>query len=165
MDTIDSTMNDMAEAMTSVNASPVQVRGIAGWRGQVDAAVAAGSAAGGSWPGLMRADAVGSQRHVLWLATAGAVIQTMAMQAAEAQGMAADARERAAGAEEADEAERAEDQADACDAWAAAAADAAAAGRRLIAREDAVHRPVMSAYTSAGGRAWIANDKQFIRGM
>lgn len=142
MDTIDTVMNDMAEAMTTTNASARQVSGIARWRGMVDAAVAAGYAAGGSCPALMQADAVGSDRHVLWLATAGAVIRTMLAQAAEAREMAEDARERAAEARQAArqaEADGAQATADGNEDTAAACADtaAAAASEAELAEDEA----------------------------
>jgi hypothetical protein len=63
-----------------------------------------------------------------------------------------------------DEADDADEAADAFDAWAAAAADAARQGAALTAREDDIHAPVGQAVAAGGGRAWIADDKQFNTG-
>jgi hypothetical protein len=122
------------------------------------------------------------------MATADAIITTLAGHAAEAEAMAAGAREDAGDARETErqanaaraqaEADELPDQAaacarraaaaaedaEACEAWAVAASDASAYGVGLTVREDAVHAPVGHAIAAAGGRAWIADDKHFLSG-
>lgn len=96
MRTIVAAMNDMADAMTAVNASRRQVGGVAAWRDLVIAAVAAGRAAGAGHAGRLAVPAQGSLTHGQWLATAGAVITTLDGHVAEAEAAAGAARGRAA---------------------------------------------------------------------
>jgi hypothetical protein len=88
-------MNDMADAMTAVNASRRQVTGVAAWRDLVAAAVTAGGEAGAGHAGELAASVGGSRTHGQWMATANAIILTLDCHGAEAEAMAADAHDRA----------------------------------------------------------------------
>lgn len=100
MHSILAAMNDMADAMTAVNASRRQVSGVATWRDLAAASVTAGQAAGAPHAGQLAVPDAGSQTHGRWMATADAIITTLAGHAAEAEAMAAGAREDAGGARE-----------------------------------------------------------------
>jgi hypothetical protein len=93
-------MNDMADAMTAVNASRRQVAGVAAWRDLAAASVTAGQAAGAPHAGQLAVPAAGSRTHGQWMATADAIITTLSGHAAEAEAMAAGAREEAEDARE-----------------------------------------------------------------
>jgi len=133
MPTILAAMNDMADAMTAVNASRRQIRGVAAWRDLVAAAVEAGQAAGAERAGLLAAPVTGSQTHAQWMATADAIIATLADHNAEAEAIAADARELADDAHETRrraDADRAQAEAHELHQQAAACARRAAAAAR-----------------------------------
>ena len=127
MSSILAAMNDMADAMTAVNASRRQVTGVAAWRDLAAAAIAAGQAAGSPTAGDLAVPAAGSRTHGRWMATAGAIITTFDGHAAEAEMLAFLARERAVEARKVEEqAEARRGQAEADD-----LPDAAAAYGRL----------------------------------
>lgn len=109
-------MNDMADAMTAVNASRRQVTGVAAWRDLTAASIAAGHAAGAPHAGqLTTPAAAGSRTHIRWMATADAIIITLSGHAAEAEMLAHLAWERAEEAREVEEqakARRAQAEAD-----------------------------------------------------
>jgi hypothetical protein len=132
MTTLLGAMDEMAEAMTTVNASRRQVRGVAAWRDQVAAAVLAGREAGADHAGQLAGTVPGSQTHGQWMTTADTIIATLASQAAEAEAMAGESRELAddaRGREQRANAGRAQAEADenheAAAAFAAQAASAA----------------------------------------
>lgn len=95
MTTLLGAMDEMAEAMTAVNASRRQVRGVGAWRDQIAAAVLAGQEAGAAHAGQLAGTVPGSQTHGQWMTTADAIIATLASHAAEADEMAGEAREEA----------------------------------------------------------------------
>jgi hypothetical protein len=95
MTTLLGAMDEMAEAMTAVNASRRQVRGVGAWRDQVAAAVLAGQEAGAGHAGQLAGTVPGSHTHGQWMTTADAIIATLASHAAEAEEMAGEARELA----------------------------------------------------------------------
>lgn len=135
MSSILAVMNDMAEAMTAVNASRRQIRGVAAWHDACAASVNAGHAAGAVHAGEMTGTGVlpGSETHWRWLTTAEAVILALGGHAAEAEALALAARERAANARDLErqaQEYRAQAEADEnMDAAAAFAAQAAAFAR------------------------------------
>lgn len=186
-------MNEMADSMTAANASRRQVSGIAQWADLVTAAEEAARIADGYVPWLGTAPGSRTHRRWMdSAAEVIAELDRQAAEAeilaAQVRDDADDARDtaRAARAEERDhskamtgqdalragmraanaetKAARLEEKADACDAWRAAALDAASYGRHLTESEDEIHTPVGIAYAGAGGRAWIAGDKTFLRG-
>jgi hypothetical protein len=95
MSSILAAMNDMADAMTAVNASRRQVAGVAAWRDLAAASVTAGQAAGAPHTGELAAPAAGSRTHGQWMTTADAIIITLNGHAAEAEAMAGEALEAA----------------------------------------------------------------------
>jgi hypothetical protein len=153
--TILAAMNDMADAMTAVNASRRQVSGIATWRDLAAAAIAAGQEAGASHVGRLTAPAAGSRTHGQWMTTADAIITTLDGHAAEAEAMAAAARGRAADAREQERrASAARAQAEAAEFYGEAAAHArraAAAAKEAQAAEE--HAEACEAWAAAAADA------------
>jgi hypothetical protein len=93
--TIADAINDMADAMTAVNASRRQAGGVAAWRDLAAAAVAAGQSAGAWHAGNLAVPPAGSRTHGQWMATATAITATLRGHAAEAESLAAGSREQA----------------------------------------------------------------------
>lgn len=158
-------MNDMADAMTAVNASRRQVRGVAVWHDLAAAAVSAGQAAGAPHAGNLTAPAAGSRTHGQWLATADAVITTLSSHAAEAEMLTRFALDRAAEArdqQEQAEALRAQAEADDCPDAAAAYVALATAAEKEAKRAE-TRATVCEAWAAAAADASAYGVKLTVR--
>ncbi len=159
-------MIQMETALTAEDAPERQLHGVREWCVEVARAVVAADVCGSSTGLTIRTEWDPSQpiTHRLWLATCRAVIDAL-----HAQATHADALYRAAMAE----ADRAKTKkrrqaalaaAQRAAAWKTAAERAASLGAGLIAREDAILRPVGNAIAAAGGPAEVAKDKHYHQG-
>lgn len=159
-------MIQMETALTAEDAPERQLQGVREWCLEVARAVVAADACGSSIGLTVYTEWDPSQQitHRLWLGTCRAVIDALHEQVASA-----DALHRAylAMADQAKTKRRrkaALAAARRAAAWRAAAEHAAGLGTRLIAREDAILRPVGHAIAAAGGPAEVAKNKHYHQG-
>jgi hypothetical protein len=158
------TMILMEDALAAEDAPRRQIQGVHGWSSAVANAVVAGHACG-STAGMDAEPAwSGAITHRRWVGTCQMVISALRTQEATAAALysAAMAAARSANTEGVRNAALA--RARKAAAWRSAAVNAETVGVGLVAREDAILRPVGMAIAAAGGISEVANDKHYHQG-